>query len=1152
MTSNELLSVGLTHLWQVSIVILVVAIAARLFARNRPHLAMTMWLLVLIKCVTPPIVFAPFGLFCSTIQVEYAPTLNVDSDHSTARFFERRNPDAILQSTTDSAFNFPIDEFPATVEPLSTSQIIVWIWVIGAGLIFTVTVLRLFVCLRKLNSTQIDSPPELSALLEELRQELGVTRKVNLFITSSAIGPAIIGLFRLRVVIPELIASNHIKHLRPILAHELIHLRRGDVWVGLLNLCTKVLWWFHPLVWWVSRQINHDTERACDEEVLAALKCRPIDYARSLLQVLEQKNLLKAIPSFPGVRPVEITSQRMERIMSLRQGSRSPRKWIYRVAIVVAAALTLPGAVVSQDVAPTVTEAVQASPKSVTVNATLISVPKDVADELFSHRATDEKENVIRQASSTVAKPVTINSESRTRTISTEQRDVLLKRVRKSETAYELMTPTLVVASGRTAKCETSIAADPQAGEAAMARLGTVRLQVKPKVHEDGIELSGQFEQTWPIPSPRPEMPPRIFVELFPIEQTLKQNRVLIADVASRSNGMHTVMVLSATLNDSSSPLPPTQNLPVTAMRQELVVINATIFTRKPNAPRVAIRPDANIPGLSLREKIQVMTKKTGMTVAKGGGTTRLISGGSTDGSATITGEFTPDVATKLGIASSRVGFADVYELTASDDVDGFEVLSRPRITTVNGQPARIEVGSSSLSGKLGKGLRVDITPAKAVDGSLQLSGSVMVRDGKTEIKRSFSNLNVSKSKCALLTFDVAGDEEPYAICLQADELVQHVAVPQMHAPAATSQTQTYRKTDAKNTVPGKLQKAPAVPAVDPKMLMRTPGGPIIQEEEEPLILGGDNTPALPAKPAVKLKPGDALRVGVESVFGSKDKLLPVSVRGDGTISVPIVHAVAVAGLTVAEAAIELRTALADKTGEPGEVSIVLCRESDPRPTDFDLDHILESWHNSTQLIETLESNICRRVYHHDTETEVRSDGRIQYVAPFKLRVTFSRSKHEGSSQRMSRRTGQPYRLVAGETGGGCVELSETPSGKLADAFFPLFVSLAPDELKKRYHVQLEAPKDNRYWQLAIVAKHQIWWKHAKVIIDRKSHLVLHAQLTLPNRTEVYSFGNMIVNKPKGIECFFSAPNATSGERSTVEQAAEQSKTFSFFHSYSR
>ena len=61
---DELARAAWAQAWQVTTLIVVVAMATRLVARNRPHLAHALWLVVLIKCVTPPVWSSSSGVFC--------------------------------------------------------------------------------------------------------------------------------------------------------------------------------------------------------------------------------------------------------------------------------------------------------------------------------------------------------------------------------------------------------------------------------------------------------------------------------------------------------------------------------------------------------------------------------------------------------------------------------------------------------------------------------------------------------------------------------------------------------------------------------------------------------------------------------------------------------------------------------------------------------------------------------------------------------------------------------------------------------------------------------------------------------------------------------------------------------------------------------
>lgn len=63
MRSSELLELLFTQTWQVTAVIAVVWTIVRLFGKNEPYLAHSLWGLVLIKCLTPPLWYSPTSAF---------------------------------------------------------------------------------------------------------------------------------------------------------------------------------------------------------------------------------------------------------------------------------------------------------------------------------------------------------------------------------------------------------------------------------------------------------------------------------------------------------------------------------------------------------------------------------------------------------------------------------------------------------------------------------------------------------------------------------------------------------------------------------------------------------------------------------------------------------------------------------------------------------------------------------------------------------------------------------------------------------------------------------------------------------------------------------------------------------------------------------
>lgn len=362
--ASEFISTALTQLWQISLLILAVAGLTRWISPRRPHLSHLLWLVVLIKCVTPPLWSSSGGVFCwlqpeqqvittSTEDMEWEPIawdglLEVDAEAVSSSGKSAPFAGVYL----DESAEHDVQDLESHANSQSSTSSINWQWLTVLSLWLTVSVLvaavvtvRWWRFWKLVRTSRQRESPELVEMIRTLSRTLGIRRQIRLIVTESLTGPAVVGFFRVTVLIPAVVADRLPgSAIKSILAHELLHVRRGDVWVGLLQTIAQALWWFNPLVWWAGRATSREAERCCDEEVLGELRCDPASYARTLLDVLDLKSQLTPVPVFPGVRPVDVTSQRLERIMLLRQGCRRRSPWWCWLVAIGVAVLTLPGA----------------------------------------------------------------------------------------------------------------------------------------------------------------------------------------------------------------------------------------------------------------------------------------------------------------------------------------------------------------------------------------------------------------------------------------------------------------------------------------------------------------------------------------------------------------------------------------------------------------------------------------------------------------------------------------------------------------------------------------------------------------------------------------------------------------------------------------
>jgi beta-lactamase regulating signal transducer with metallopeptidase domain len=125
------------------------------------------------------------------------------------------------------------------------------------------------------------------ARLGELRERMRIARAVEL-LESARVGiPMVIGWLSPVILVPASVFSGLTpRQLEAVLAHELAHVRRHDYLINLLQAVVETLLFYHPVVWWVSRQVRIERESCCDDLALAACGDR-LGYARALAALEE-------------------------------------------------------------------------------------------------------------------------------------------------------------------------------------------------------------------------------------------------------------------------------------------------------------------------------------------------------------------------------------------------------------------------------------------------------------------------------------------------------------------------------------------------------------------------------------------------------------------------------------------------------------------------------------------------------------------------------------------------------------------------------------------------------------------------------------------------------------------------------------------------
>ena len=347
--SDDLLQLAWTQAWQVAVVAIGVAVVVKLTCHRRPHLAYLLWMLVIIKAITPPVWSSPTGAF------SWATAHPIAAQHSpAARPSPSQTPSSLPlpslpviapaeHSPTPQVTHVPV-AVPQQPTRITIGSVLLTAWFAGFLGLAMLLVVRWIALLRQVQRTSQPVDASLGRQFEELRTRLGPRRPVRLVVTADNLGPAAFGWWRGTVLLPQaVIEHSQPNELAAILAHELVHLRRFDPVAGSLQLLVQCLWWFHPAVWWANRQIRVERERSCDEEVLAELACPPADYARLLVRILQWRQQFVPAVFWSGMRSWDVTSARLRHVLEGRAFHRRAPWWAWLVAV-ASLAIALPGA----------------------------------------------------------------------------------------------------------------------------------------------------------------------------------------------------------------------------------------------------------------------------------------------------------------------------------------------------------------------------------------------------------------------------------------------------------------------------------------------------------------------------------------------------------------------------------------------------------------------------------------------------------------------------------------------------------------------------------------------------------------------------------------------------------------------------------------
>ncbi len=323
-----------------------------------------LWMLVLVKLVLPISLTTPvslgqwFGERLEYVQREHTPAVvsprPIPRTVETMQEFGQVEVEPIKVSG-ERLTPSPVTEFePIAAESGTEASVAItpvtwqgwvflgWLAVVAAmGLLLVqraIFVLGLVAQARGVNGLMGDT-------LKYCCGRMGVRGKIGLKVSANATSSAVCGLFRPVILVPQDLGPNlGAAGLRVVLMHELAHIRRGDLWVNLVQTVLQIVYFYNPLLWVANAVIRRVREQAVDEAVQVAMGEKAGEYPETLVRVAKLAFERPALSlRLIGVVESKSTLQsRVKRMLEQPLPKSAKLGFLGLIAILVVGAILLP------------------------------------------------------------------------------------------------------------------------------------------------------------------------------------------------------------------------------------------------------------------------------------------------------------------------------------------------------------------------------------------------------------------------------------------------------------------------------------------------------------------------------------------------------------------------------------------------------------------------------------------------------------------------------------------------------------------------------------------------------------------------------------------------------------------------------------------
>ncbi len=280
-------------LWQGLLIAVVLQAAQWLSRVRRPQTRYTLCLLAMLTMAAcPPVTFALLGNHAPMVVSEAVPLSSAPQQAVGPVALPADLQPATITTTIPAKgpLAMPMQPHePRLADYVRSTQPYLLDGWLGGVCLLSLRLLLGMVGVQRLRLSRMAVPETLIASANRMGSRLALRSIPRVFASEKVREAVAVGLVRPIVLLPlSWLTEMPPEVLEAVLAHELAHIRRWDLWVNMFQRLMETFLFYHPAVWWLSRRIRQQREMCCDELAVAATGNRTT-YATALETVARQR-----------------------------------------------------------------------------------------------------------------------------------------------------------------------------------------------------------------------------------------------------------------------------------------------------------------------------------------------------------------------------------------------------------------------------------------------------------------------------------------------------------------------------------------------------------------------------------------------------------------------------------------------------------------------------------------------------------------------------------------------------------------------------------------------------------------------------------------------------------------------------------------------